>query len=184
MRAVRRGDPVEIMIGILYVMVLPFRKKRRVLAMLEVLHPGAFHRLEGLGNNERELLVRMLFRHEPLFEREPEIFHFLGRLVARPAEADDFLKGLPVVRQEVDDALFSAQDVLRGIGRIPAAEHHGVVVFSCNIERLYEGVRPARGLPVLCQRADEHDRHREKEGCLIEVVDDSEIFKAAHWFLS
>jgi len=175
-RAEGGSDAVEVVEGALVAVQLPGLV---VLRVIQFPHLGALENLVGLRDDLRIQIIRILRGAESVLQGKQTVLHFFLWRVAGPAHADGLFEVLPLVRDKIDGAFAAAQQVLGGIGGIAAVEQHGVVILAGHIIGLHQTVRTAGRHALLCQSADQHSRHGEKGGCLIEIVHDAEIFKAA-----
>ena len=141
-------------------------------------HPGAFDDLERLLYDHRPRAFFLI--RDALFKRETAVFHFLSRRISGPAQFYGPFEILSVIGNEIDGAFSRAQKMLSRIGRVAAVQEHCVILLACYIIRLDQTVRTETGRSVLRQRADQHGRHREEQRCLVKIVHDSQILKAAH----
>ena len=163
------GNAVEVMIGRLVAAELAGLIP---VGSVQGAHPGALNGLDGVGQNHGTELPG-LFLNLALLQAEFALGHLVGGLVAGPGELDGLLEGGGLVVDEVDGALPVPQDVLGRVGRVPAAQQHGVVILARHVVGLHQGVGSQGRAAVLTEGGDDDRGHREIEGRLIEVVYDA-----------
>jgi hypothetical protein len=69
---------------------------------------------------------------------------------------------------------------LGSVGGIAAGQQHGIIFFAGHIVRLHQRVGAQGGGAILAQGADNNRGHGEEQGCLVEIVYYTKIFKAGH----
>ena len=169
-------DAVEVVVGRL--VAAEFAGSVPVRAV-ELPHPGAFDDLDRVGQDLGPLFAGLLLQ-KALLQAESALRHLVGGLVAGPGELHGLPEGFRFVVDEVDRAAAAAQDVLGGVGRIAAAQEHGVVVPARHVVGLHQGIGAEIRRPVLAEGGDDDSRHREEKRGLVEIVNDTQVFKAAH----
>ena len=150
-----------------------------VLRIVQRADPAALDDLNGIGENHGTLLAGG-FLQQALFQLELTFGHFILRLITGPGQFDTLFKGLRLIVHKVQSTFAVAQNVLSGVGRVAAAQQHGVVVLTGYIVGLHQRIRTQSSTAVLTQGADHHRGHVEEQRGLVEVVYHAQIFEAGH----
>ena len=103
-------------------MILSLFERLSVLTVFQIVHPCAFHRLEGFRDHFRVCALRIRLFHQTVFQCELEVFHLFFRCVARPAQTYRLLEIGFFVRKEIQDAFFMFDQILRRVAGIAAAQ--------------------------------------------------------------
>ena len=170
------GNAVKVVIGAFVAIQLTGLV---ILSIVQFPNPGALNSLDGIGQNHGTLLTGF-FLNLALLQPEVTLGHLILGLIAGPAQFHTLLERGRLVVNEVDGALAGTQNVLSSVGRIAAGQQHGIKALSGNIVGLHQTVRTEGGGAILAQGADDYSGHGEKQGCLIEVVYHTQVFKAGH----
>jgi hypothetical protein len=85
-----------------------------------------------------------------------------------------------IIRLPNGDLLAACEQVLRGIGGVARLQHHRIIVFARNVVREAERIGAHGRASVLGKRGDHDGGHGEIGAGLIKVINDAEVFEAAH----